>query len=238
MSINQGAPPIPTFCLSPTIMGSSPSYKRWKCQIKNHFKTRGRSSIPRRSSSCETIIPMEDLPLDKQVLRVSAEGNIQILRHLLDKWDETHAHSEKDYNFITDVIAGAVRSRKAETLEFLFTRYPDFPDQDPYVACIHDRIFMECVGLDMWKVLVGRFPRVEQFDLGHMGDHLGNVAIRNDMEFVTYLLDHGADASTARYATQPILRWLTIPPWNESSGNTNMINLLRQHGATEEKFKF
>jgi len=155
-------------------------------------------------------------------------GDIKTLEDLLSQQNEPHP--ENDDDFIATLMSVATGANQAQTLTYLLARYPMFPKKKWTLSQVHVSIFTCKAGLSMYKILVEHYPFLKQWDFGELGDYLGSAAMRNDLEFATYLLNHeGADATRARFMHIPILRWL-----RDKKDSDAMIKLLKDHGAVDE----
>lgn len=67
-------------------------------------------------------------------------------------------------------------------------------------------------GLAVYRVYVDRHPRLPTLRLGAMEDPLSAVCTRGDLEFVRFLVEHGADPARSRYFGQPLMDFLAREP--------------------------
>jgi len=134
-------------------------------QIWNKIlQTLGRKP-PQRSLQASTTAPSPgpDAPRKDQVLHACAVGDIKALDILLDDRDEKpNPYSDR---LIAEMIAMAVLSKQLDTLRYLLDSFPDFPENQNMLTLIHNRVFIDRAGLPVYKVLIDRFPFLQDWDL-------------------------------------------------------------------------
>ncbi|KAF4555650.1 Hypothetical protein D9617_2g056130 [Elsinoe fawcettii] len=185
-------------------------------------------------------------------------GQIKELDLLLERSSIEAESSYEDWRSISSMLVEAVAGGQIDTINYLLDRFPEFPAQNHHLSEAHDAMFMNAGGLNVYKTLLRRFPAIGRWDCGERGDHLGLAAMNNDMPFVRYLLDNGADASRAHFLGRPVLRMIEyrqlgrdrpqsagqaivsamrrLWPWAKEAGKDHdyaqMIKVLESHGAT------
>ncbi|KAF4555648.1 Hypothetical protein D9617_2g056110 [Elsinoe fawcettii] len=194
--------------------------------------------------------------------QASRVGNIDRLERLLDEKDSAGEVIEE--SAISTIMAGASRHHQAATLAYLIERFPSFPGSHHSWSMIHDEVFRSGKGgMETYKILLKRNPDFVNWEWGHMGDHLTQAAMSDDIEFARFLLEneyHG-DASRALFSGRSVLElidgpkriskevakgspWLTEHRRQQKAGiiskrrrPVEMIRLLENHGAVNTRRK-
>ncbi|KAF2222759.1 hypothetical protein BDZ85DRAFT_131683 [Elsinoe ampelina] len=152
-------------------------------------------------------LPAFNIPWNERVLLACSKGNVNSLRYLLDQSGKIAV----DDNLLRKMMITSVASKQKDALSYLSSRHPGLVDEKPWLLRpVHDAIFQHHAGLDMYKVLVARYPTMPIEWLNNdRCDALATVSLENDVPFAKFLIGRGASAQKARIIGIPILIILT-----------------------------
>ncbi|KAL9036555.1 MAG: hypothetical protein Q9214_006082 [Letrouitia sp. 1 TL-2023] len=185
---------------------------------------------------------MSTKSLQDQILGACSNRKPQELRALLDEWHEL-------------LLREAIRSNSVEVVQHVIDRYGTTKKLDQMMlkeSAQHDcaavfrcllqrepkpditdevRLSALSGGPQLWEVIFDHRPELKDYDFGEKGDMLGMAVLNNNVPLVTFLLQQGMDPNKGRFFGSPIL---TAASTNAQT-KPEILNLLVQHGATEEK---
>ena len=134
---------------------------------------------------------------EQRVLHACSTGDFKTLEILMDERDN-QVDPEAD-QLISDMMSSAVRQNQTEMLRHLIEQHPHFPTgHRSFLGVVQKSAFMGKGLLPVYKVLLEKWPMVQDMDCGELGNHLGLAACNLDVPFVEWLLQNGADATKAR----------------------------------------
>ncbi|KAF2222757.1 hypothetical protein BDZ85DRAFT_282800 [Elsinoe ampelina] len=138
------------------------------------------------------------------LMRACRAGQIDDVVAILEKQLDDDAEDD-NYRLLQDLLYSAARGGQVDMLEWLLDEHPEYPKREYDLTPLHYAIFSDNQNaFQVYKALIRRFPALKEWDLGHMGDPLGVVAVSNDVPFATFLLENGADATRAHYLKFPV----------------------------------
>ena len=157
----------------------------------------------RKASSPSTMastVPLDLAPeatWTQRVLHACSTGNFKALEVVMDERDDD-VDPESD-ELISEMMSAAVKQNRTEMLRHLIEQHPHFPTgHRSSLGFVQRDAFMEKGLLPVYKILLEKWPKVQEMDCGELGDHLGLAACNLDVPFVEWLLQNGADATKAR----------------------------------------
>jgi hypothetical protein len=110
-----------------------------------------------------------------RALEASSTSDIKTLDSILSTQGELAG--EEDDNLISLFMAEAIRTGQSKSLGYLLVRCSELPKEQHSLVLMHDSIFRCKAGFPVHKMLVQRYPFLEETDFGERADHLGYAAM-------------------------------------------------------------
>lgn len=165
--------------------------------------------FPRESIARSPTPPPPDLLWKDQMLHVCSRGDIKTANILLEDRDEKLDPDGDDEALVSRLLGRSIASGHADVLQLLLDHFPEYPQSRYSLNYVHHQLALyngSGSQLQVYKVLIGRFPFLQEWDYGELADHLGSAAVHGDLELVKFMIEQGADASKARFMIFPVGR--------------------------------